>query len=421
MLVAFHFPPCAGSSGLQRTLSYCRHLSSHGWQPIVLTTNPGAYERVSEHQLGDIPGSVTVVRAPSIDIARHFAFRGRYWSRLAVPDRWANWWLTAIPIGLTALRMYKADAIWSTFPIATAHSIASTLVRLSGLPWIADFRDPMVEYIEETHEAFPKDARVRAVRLQLERSVARRAHTAVFCTDSARSIFFERHRSTRLPRLEVIPNGFEEADFRDAKRLLPLPRNGTKRLLLHSGTVYPGADRDPTALLRALATLRSAGKVSSSNFELRLRDPAHVAHFQNLIGRENVADLVTILPALSYREALAEMMSADGLLLLQGVTSNPAVPGKLYEYLRAGQPIIALVHPAGETARALKQAGIDTMAELTEPAPIAALLQRWLANPDLARATLPHADVVAGYSRSELAAKVATLLDQAVSAPNTRE
>src|SRR6185436_12541597 len=88
LMVAFHFPPLAGSSGIQRTLRFARHLPQFGWQPMILTAHPRAYERTSDDQTGDTDSIAIVERAFALDSARHLAFRGRYPAFVARPDRW---------------------------------------------------------------------------------------------------------------------------------------------------------------------------------------------------------------------------------------------------------------------------------------------------------------------------------------------
>lgn len=415
LLIAFHYPPCAVSSGLQRTLAFSRHLGRHGWQPLVLTVLPAAHERTAADQLGDIPPEVQVVRTPALDAARHLAVGGRYWGPLAIPDRWSSWWWSAVPRGLWLIRKFRPAAIWSTYPITTAHRIGASLARFTGLPWVADFRDPMVEYFAETGQWFPVDARLRGARLAVEEAVVRRAAAAVFCTEAARAIVRDRYPWLPGDRLETIANGYEESAFAAAERVTrPAPVAG-KVVLLHSGTVYPGPDRDPTALFRALRQLADEGVITATNFELRLRDPSNARYFEALARQEHVQSLVTVRPALSYREALAEMLAADGLLLLQGLTSNPAIPAKLYEYLRAGRPILGLVHAAGETATALRQVGVQTVCPLTDVAAIKALVRHWLGARDALAAGLPAREVVSRFSREVQTAALATVLDRVVS------
>jgi glycosyltransferase involved in cell wall biosynthesis len=420
LLIAYHYPPCAMSSGVQRSLSFSVHLRQHGWQPAVLSVHPSSYERTNPQQLQKIPADLPVTRTVALDAARHLAIGGRYWSRLALPDRWRAWWLTAVPAGLRLIRQHRIDVIWSTYPIATAHLIAATLARLSGRPWVADFRDPMVERVPETGELFPQDPALREARLKVEAVAVNRATRLVFCTGSARRIVAERYPALTDDRLAVISNGFDEQAFRDAEAA-PRPARGTsRRVLLHSGTIYPGPDRDPTALFKGIRQLADANVLTPENFELRLRHPSNEDYFRKLAVDTGVADLVTILPPLSYREALSEMLCADGLLLLQGYPSNPAIPAKLYEYLRARRPLVALVDSGGETAAALRELRIDTVAQLTEPAPIAQLLSRWMSAGAQLESALPARETIAAYSREGLTERLARVLDQAAASGRAR-
>lgn len=411
LMIAFHYPPCAMSSGLQRTLSFSMHLEGMGWRPVVLSARAQAYEQTSTSQLNDIPNAVVVSRTTALDAARHLAIGGRYWSQLAIPDRWRSWWLTAVPSGMELIKRHSIGAIWSTYPIATAHSIAASLARLSGLPWIADFRDPMVETHPETGELAPRDPSLRKARLRIESLAVRRASKLVFCTRSASKIVQQRYGKLVDPaRTAIIPNGYEEQAFQGASVLDAPRKQSGRRLLLHSGTIYRGADRDPTMLFRTLKRLLDAAEVSPATFELRLRNPSNDDYFRRLADTEGVGALVTVAPALSYREALAEMLDADGLLVLQGITSNPAVPAKLYEYFRARKPIVALVHPDGETAGELRGASVAPVSSLTDEAEIAAVLRHWLRGPDAASSMTPPDAVISAYSRQGLTRKLVDVL-----------
>ena len=91
LMIAFHFPPLAGSSGIQRTLRFAQHLPEFGWEPLVLTAHPRAYERTSGDLVADIPEGMHVERAFALDSARHLAIKGRYPDIFARPDRWISW------------------------------------------------------------------------------------------------------------------------------------------------------------------------------------------------------------------------------------------------------------------------------------------------------------------------------------------
>ncbi len=120
LMVAYHFPPVKVSSGIQRTLKFCTYLRDHGWDPLVLTVSPGAYEVTSPDQLKEIPDDVIVERAFGLDTSRHLSFRGRYLNYLAQPDRWISWWPAAVLAGMRMIKKYQPDAVVSTVPRATA-------------------------------------------------------------------------------------------------------------------------------------------------------------------------------------------------------------------------------------------------------------------------------------------------------------
>src|SRR5437764_13029962 len=100
LMIAFQFPPFAGSSAVQRTLRFVRYLPEFGWEPLVLTANPRAYERTSQDQIADIPRGTVVERAFCLDTARHLGLFRRYPASLARPDRWISWCLGPVLAGL---------------------------------------------------------------------------------------------------------------------------------------------------------------------------------------------------------------------------------------------------------------------------------------------------------------------------------
>jgi glycosyltransferase involved in cell wall biosynthesis len=407
LMIAFHFPPQRGSSGIQRTLKFVRHLPDLGWEPLVLSAHPRAYENTGADQLGEIPATVPVRRAFALDSARHLALRGRYPGLLALPDRWASWVLGAVPAGLALVRRMRPRVIWSTYPIASAHLAALALHRLTGLPWVADLRDPMID------DSHPNGRLRRRVATWIEAHAVRHAARVVVTTSGALRSYRARYPEAPPERFRLIENGYDEDAFAG---LAPAAAQSTASAdrpftLLHSGVVYP-SERDPIPLFRALAALRARGAIAAGHFRLLLRAPAHETLLRPLIAQYGLADMIEIGAHLPYRAALQEMLAADGLLVLQAANCNDQVPAKLYEYLRAGRPILALTDPSGDTASLLRQCGIDTIAPLDASDAIADALARFI---DLARAgQTPHAahEQVRAAERRQRTAQLAALLDE---------
>ena len=410
LMIAYHFPPLAGSSGIQRTLRFVQHLPAFGWEPAVLTADPRAYERTSDDLDAEVPPGVPVVRAFALDAARHLSVAGRYPRFLARPDRWMTWRFAAIRAGMRMVRAWRPDVIWSTYPIATAHLIGSALHRRSGLPWIADFRDPMAQ------EGYPADPEVWRSFKRIEENALGSARFSVFTTPGAARVYRDRYAACAA-RVEVIENGYDEESF--ARRDLGTPSrerlNPAAITLLHSGIVYP-SERDPTQLFAALAQLVASGALRPDELRVRFRAAAHDAMLAELARRYDVESMIERLPPIPYQAALEEMLRADALLVLQASNCNEQIPAKLYEYLRTGRPILALTDPDGDTAGVMREAGLDEIAPLDRADRIAASLAQLLSALRSGTATTPDARWVAGASRRARARELSNLLDLSLDA-----
>ena len=405
LMIAYHFPPFAGSSGVQRTLRFVQQLPAFGWKPVLLSVHPRAYEKTSEDLLREVPAGTVVERAFALDTARQLSIAGRYPGFLARPDRWMSWWFGAVPAGLRMIREHRPAAIWSTYPIATAHRIGTTLQKMSGLPWIADFRDPMAQ------DGYPEDPATWRAFDRIERAAFAVATRTVFTTRGAAAMYRERYPA-QADRISVIENGYDEESFKgittDGGPLVP-----GKVTLLHSGLIYP-VERDPTQFFESLAALHRAGLISPDRLCVRFRAPTHDALILDLAKRSGIEAYVECAPSIPYREALREMMRADGLLAMQAANCNEQIPAKVYEYIRAGRPLIGLTDPDGDTADLLMRAGVRHIAPLDDVAAIGATLTSFLA--DLAAGTpiAPSDEAVAQHSRLSRTRELVAVLDAAV-------
>ncbi|MFZ2294430.1 MAG: glycosyltransferase, partial [Polaromonas sp.] len=391
LMVAYHFPPLAGSSGIQRTLRFVQHLPSFGWQPLVLTTHPRAYERCSPDLDAEVPADCVVRRAFALDTARHLAISGRYAAGMARPDRWVSWKFGAVREGLRMVREFKPDLIWSTYPIATAHLIGAELARRSGLPWVADFRDPMAQ------EGYPSDPKTWQQFSNIEQSAMLHARLNVFTTPGAARIYSERYPNA-ASSITVIENGYDEDSFADINAAVHDRLNPGAITLLHSGIVYPN-ERDPSALFVALGRLKRASKLLSGEVKLRFRASVHDRLLNDLAAANEVQDLVEVLPPIPYRAAVQEMVQADALVVMQGSSCNEQIPAKIYEYLRSGRPILGLTDPGGDTAAVLRDAGINAIANLASADDIERHLAVFVDAVRQSRAEVPTAAAVQRASR----------------------
>jgi glycosyltransferase involved in cell wall biosynthesis len=244
---------------------------------------------------------------------------------------------------------------------------------------------------------------------------------AVLVTPGARKIYADRYAAMPSNHWAVIPNGYAEETFAAVEcnmtRLVP---NGRPLHLLHSGILYPTPDRDPRAFFAALGRLRANGRIGPGQVRVTLRASGYDHRYRGQIHEHGLDELVQLAPPIPYRDALAEMLTADGLLVFQGYTSNPAVPAKLYEYLRAKRPIFALVDAEGDTAATLRAARTGTLVPLESSDQIEEALIKFI---DSVRAgTVPVADetVVMGFARELRTRDLGALLDEVVRGPGSK-
>jgi glycosyltransferase involved in cell wall biosynthesis len=411
LLVAFHFPPLAGSSGIQRTLRLAQQLPALGWQPLVLSADPRAYERTSDDLAAEVPPGTVVRRAFALDTARQLSFHGRYVGAMARPDRWVSWRFDAVRQGMAMIRQYRPAAIWSTYPIATAHLIGIALHRKSGLPWIADFRDPMAQ------DGYPADPLTHRQYVQIESDALRHAARSTFTTPGAAAEYARRYPQA-AGRIQVVENGYDEASFAGLDALAIAregPLNPGAITLLHSGIVYP-SERDPTQLMVALRRLHDAGAIEPGALKIRFRAAVADELLHRLADQHGVRQYIETCPAMPYRQALAEMLRADALLVMQADNCNAQIPAKVYEYLRAGRPILGLADPAGDTAAVLRRAGLVDLAALESADAIEQALARFLDSLRAGRARLPETQAVRDASRQARSEAMARLLDEVAAA-----
>jgi glycosyltransferase involved in cell wall biosynthesis len=406
LLVAFHFPPLQGSTGVHRSLAFARYLGRHGWEVTVLTVTPGAYPRQAVDNNELIPEGIRVVRARGFDAQRHLSILGRYPRALATPDRWSSWIYSGVQAGRRLIREWSPQAIFSTFPIASAHEIAWRLSRASGLPWVADFRDPMGQ------DGYPEDERIRKTYWALERRVFETCAAVTVTTEGTAGLYRARYPHFPAARVRVIPNGFDEAAFPPLPEVAtPAGRPPGPCVFLHSGNLYP-YERNPEHFFQAVAELRAEGAVTPDTARFDFRGGGYSERYQPQLERLGISNVVRMLPGLPYRDALAEMRAADVLMLFQAANCNRQIPAKLYEYLYVGRPVLGFTDPAGDTGQLLAELGIEAVAPLDEVPAIKRQIVGALQDAAAGTSRVPTREAVMRFSRAGTTARLAALLDE---------
>lgn len=355
LFIAFHYPPEASSSGVLRTLKYTRYLVDHGWRTTVVAPRVDAYSTIDHELERQIPPSTRVIRTRFLNTKRHLAVAELYPSILAVPDRWIGWLPWGVSAGRKLLAEDPFDLVYSTSPHATAHLIAWRIAKRAGRPWVADFRDPWIE--DPPEPGAPTGPLYTALNRRLERKVIEDCSAAVASTLQLRDTLAARYPAVAPGKISAILNGYDEADF----HALPEPASSGRAsfVILHAGSVN-GAFRNPLPLLRAARACANRGEIDLARLRCRFLGAGEYASSRAMaeaLDALNVRHAVEFLPRVPYSESLAALAVADLLLLLQASPDTTGlVPAKLYEYLRAQKPVLALVHP-GATDEVLSLTG----------------------------------------------------------------
>jgi glycosyltransferase involved in cell wall biosynthesis len=265
---------------------------------------------------------------------------------LTIPDHESGWFVPAVARGLWSCRRWRPDVVYSSSPPWTGQVVAAALAGALRRPWMADFRDPWARAPWRVRREFVKRANGA-----LERMVVRRAAAILFVTRANHDEFAAFYGPQTAQRFQIVPNGCDPSEFATVDAA-PSP---SRFVLLHAGTLY-GA-RNPLPLIRALAQALARGAIARDAFRLRLLGPVSLGvDLAAECRRLGVDDLVELMPRVTRGESLREMRSATALLLVQPVTTV-SVPGKAYEYLAAGRPLLALSEE-GETAELVRASGI---------------------------------------------------------------
>ncbi len=355
LFVAFHFPPEASSSGVLRTAKFVRYLQDFGWRVTVIAPSVAAYEVVDPALGAHVPNSTGVIRTRFVNTKRHLSIKGIYPALLAVPDIWVWWKPFAVRAGIRFYSQDPFEIIYSTSPHATAHLIGRAISLKTGRPWIADFRDPWIE--DPPEPGAPSGPVFNWVNRKLEAQCVHEARRIVTSTKQLRDEMRGRYPHEPTHKFVAILNGYDEADF--AQLPAEYGRADNELLIVHAGGINPEF-RDPRPLFAAVRKAADSGKLDLNKIRFRFIGAGAYGDSEQMreaLHKNELVERVEFVPRVPYEKALRELWQADALLLLQASEDTASlVPAKLYEYLRAQKPVLAVVFD-GATREILRETG----------------------------------------------------------------
>lgn len=396
LMLTYHFPPSA-ASGSFRLLGFARHLPARGWRTSVVATPGLPWEPVDPGLLARVPAETAVYRVPYL--------KTRLARKLA---RYTGWFPRAARACRVAIREQRPAAVLTSGPPHEVHWLGWWLKRRYGLPWIADFRDPW--YNAEGIVDPPMTLASWRVRAQESRLL--QAADCVLANAPGACRRFQDTHPRLAEKFVTLPNGYDRETFEAiAPEIVPRVPGAPLRVV-HAGAIYAG--RDPLPILDAIQTLSDSRANSSRSWDVRFLGPPpeNGLDLAEAVASRGLGECVSIAGQVPYDQALRAMAGADILLLMDSPGRTVGVPAKLYEYLGAGRPVLALGEREGDLAHVLEGAGVrHRIAAPGDSAAIASALsdlagelegRGWALKP---RAAHP-------YSREALAGQLAALLDR---------
>jgi len=390
LIVTYYWPP-AGGPGVQRILKFTKYLKDFNWRPCILTVKSGEFPAIDESLVDEIPTDVNIYKTfnpePTVlynklsgkkshlptfilnpDERDTYKKKIAKWIRanLFIPDAKRYWLRFAVQKGMQIIKQNHIDLIFSSSPPHTVQLIGRKLAQKSGLPWVADFRDPWSDafWQYEMKRVFFKKHD-----LNLEKKVLREADRII--TVSADLVELFKDKISR--EYQIIPNGFDAADFTGVHK-----EAGKKFRITYVGTL--GKNQQITPLLDALAQL---DRPVLNTMTLTFYGDAHSSiHVQ--IQKRQLQHLIAFKPYIPHREMVQEIVNTELLLLvIPDVQENKGIlTGKLFEYLATGNFILGIGPQEGAAAKILQQTGCGIMYD--NDADLTAILkqryQSWLNN-----------------------------------------
>jgi glycosyltransferase involved in cell wall biosynthesis len=445
LVITYAFPPMS-VVGVYRTLKFCKFLPEFGWEPVVLTIKRGKDWAYDESLLADLPPGMRIDRTRTFEpLIRYESFRKRRSKKagdpkdhrrqdplqgesrsvlqrvrfhiagwLSTPDKQALWLPFALAGGRKILREEEIDLIYTSSPPHSTHLIGYFLKRFSGLPWVADFRDPWTlnEYFQEK----PTTPKMKQLETYLERLVINGCDHLVANTRSVAEAFRWKFNHLPLSRISTIPNGYDPEDFQGLE-----PHNFEKFTITHLGSLY--GRRQPIEFLKGLRLFLQRHPEAKQRLKVLFVGNIEEKILERM--REfDLSEVVECRPHQPRRQALSLAFSSHLLLLILGHDPKAAgiIPAKLFEYLFTGKPILALVSE-GETAEVIRSHNAGRVITSPDAEKIALSIQDYF--DDYLRGNQIQRRVksagIGKYNRQQLTSELAEIFDSLVSGQSAGE
>ncbi len=373
LIITYYWPP-SGGAGVQRWLKFVKYLHEFGWEPVVYTPLNPEIPYKDETLLSDIPAGTEIIGSKIFEpyqLYNYFTGKKKdakfqhgflkdsksaktsvaeklaVWIRgnIFIPDARAFWVRPSVKYLSAYLAKNPVDLIVSTGPPHSLHLIARALKKKTSLPWLADFRDPWtgIYYFDK----LMLSQRAKQKHLRLEQACLDEADHVVTVGETMKKDFEAR---TNTP-ISVVTNGFDHTDFPPSE-----PVKSEFFSIFYSGMFLP--DQNPPELWEALAELTSENEAFAKALQLRFVGKCDAGILAD-IERNRLGNYLLLEDYVPHNR-LAALQQAAGILLLsinRIENASYILTGKVFEYMAAGRPILALCPEESDVAKIIRDSG----------------------------------------------------------------
>lgn len=361
LIITYYWPP-AGGPGVQRWLKFVKYLPSFGVEPIIYTPENPTYP-IIDNNLSENLDHITVIKKPIQEpykVANLFSkdktksmssgiitskkkqtlseklllyIRGNVF----IPDARVLWVKPSVDFLENYIKEHNIDTVITTGPPHSMHLIGMKLKEKFHIRWIADFRDPWTKIVY--HKELKLTSIAQKKHLELERKVLRTASQIIVTSPSTKDDF---SKITSKP-IEVITNGY------DPEEIVPFIID-TKFSIAHIGSLL--SERNPRVLWKALAELVKEYPKFKHDLELKLIGTVS-EEIINTLEEFKLLKFVKKVGYIPHNQCLVEQHKSQVLLLIESDSeeTKAILPGKLYEYMASGRPILAIANEQSDIKR----------------------------------------------------------------------
>lgn len=421
LLITYYWPP-AGGPGVQRWLKFVTHLPQFGIQPVLFIPENPEYPQVDDTLLGDLPKGISVYRGKIREPLRWASWFGGgsakkmssgqlpgegagwksrllMWLRanLLVPDARVLWVRPSVPRLLEIMESEGIDTVITTGPPHSVHLIGLQAKKHRNLNWIADFRDPWTRI--SYHAELPMTDAVKRRHAHLEQQVLAAADQVIATSKTTAAEL----KKIRGKEVQVITNGFDEQQYQAVE--VPLDSEFT---LSHIGSLLK--DRNPVNLWSVLGELRAEDEEFRQHFKLQIIGNCSDV-VKESICKAGLEECTSFLGYVHHGKAIALQKSSQSLLLIEidRPETRGIIPGKLFEYLASGRPVLAVGPEQWEAGQLLQESGNGRYFGYEDKEGIRSILLQWFKK--YQQGGLPSGPAqVEKYTRKALTKELAKLL-----------